>query len=290
MQQPGIQFPKSVEIKVEPGNKIIKIHNRYATAQISLFGAQVIQFQPQHDQRERLWLSPDTKLNGTEAIRGGAPLCWPWFANMFPTTTDHPAQLPSHGFLRSQIWQLTKAVDENAGTRLYFSCLESQAAGFQYKTQVSLEVFVGATLDIALKIKNTDDTAFVFTGAIHTYFAVRDIHQVQLHGLSGLYQDKTKDMKAFFTPETYKISEEVDRIHDTDTESVIINQTDINARTQVEQSGHDSIVVWNPWHKAKTMANIPDSGYLNFLCVECAITQGKELLPTETHVLRQTIS
>ena len=290
MQQPDIPFPKSVQIKTEQNNKIIEINNRCATAQISLFGAQVIQFKPQHDQRERLWLSPETKLNGTEAIRGGAPLCWPWFANMFPATAENNTQLSSHGFLRSQLWQLTKVEDDETGTKLYFACPQSQGEGFQFKTKVNLEVFVGATLNIALKIENTDNQALTFTGAIHTYFAVHDIHQVQLHGISGLYLDKTKDMNTFFTPETYRISEEIDRIHDTDSQSVVINQIDIKSRTLVEQSGHDSLVVWNPWHKAKTMTNVPDSGYLNFVCVECAITQGKELLPTETHVLRQTIS
>lgn len=289
-QQPTLPLPKSIQIKGEQDNKIIKVSNHLATAQISLFGAQVLQFNPHHDQRERLWLSPQTKLNCTEAIRGGAPLCWPWFGNMFPSSSEKNTSLPSHGFLRSQLWQLTQADEDESGTRLCFSCPQPQGNGFKYKANVSVEVLIGATLDIALKIENIDDKAFTFTGAIHTYFAVHNINHVQLHGISGLYQDKTKEMNTFLTPEIYEINQETDRIHQIDSKSVVVSQMDIEAHTHIEQSGHDSIVVWNPWQKAESMNNVPDKGYLDFLCVECAITQGVELVPTEVHVLKQIIS
>lgn len=283
-------LPSSVQIKAERDNKIIVINNHLASAQISLFGAQVLQFQPHHDQRERLWLSPLTQLDCSEAIRGGAPLCWPWFANQFPQATEKLTKLPGHGFLRSQIWQLSQASETETGTTLSFTCPQTKADGFNYRCNVVLEVLVGATLRITLRVENTDNTSFTFTGALHTYFAVHNIRHVQLHGLSGLYQDKTREMNTFLTPEEYRIHEETDRIHQTTGKSVVISQTDIEAHTHIEQSGHDSMVVWNPWDKAKNIANVPDNGYQEFVCVECAITQGKEVLPGEIHELTQIIN
>lgn len=283
-------LPPSIHIESERDNKIIKITNAHASAKISLFGAQVLQFQPHQDKRERLWLSPNTKVDCSEAIRGGAPLCWPWFANQFPKHAERQSQLPSHGFLRSQLWQISHAEELESGTKLVFTSPNAQGQGFDYQASVSLHVMVGAALEISLVIENTDRNAFAFTGAIHTYFAVHDINQVQIHGINGLYIDKTKDMNTFLTPEEYGISTETDRIHQNDNKSVVISQTDIEAHTHIEQTGHDSIVVWNPWQQAKNISNMPDDAYRAFICVECAITNEKTLLPGETHRLTQIIN
>lgn len=288
-QEVSVTLPSSVQIKAERDNHIIYINNAFASAKISLFGAQVLQFQLHHDQRERLWLSPDTRLDCSEAIRGGAPLCWPWFANLFPDAEKN-ARLPSHGFLRTQLWQLTQANETETGTTLCFSCPKTTGSGFNYHANVVLEVFVGATLRITLKVENTDSLPFTFTGAIHTYFAVHNIHQVKIQGITGQYQDKTKEMNSFQTPEDYRIQQETDRIHQTTGKSVVISQTDIEAHTHIEQFGHDSIVVWNPWEQAKNIANIPDNGYAEFVCVECAVTEGRELQPGDVHELTQVIN
>ncbi len=290
-----MHLPSSTSIKIQNNNQIICVNNKFATAEISLYGAQVISFIPKHDQRERLWLSPHTHIDGSENIRGGIPVCWPWFASQFP---NDDTSLPAHGFVRSQYWELTNAEDNSKNTRLLFRCPQVQGKGFEFQSNLTLEVLIGDSLTVTLMTENKGDVPFEVTSALHTYFAVTNIHNVHIIGLEGEYRDKTRAMQTFLASDKCCINEETDRIQlnqpnaltlielDTHSESA----SDTAVETTISATGHDSVVVWNPWkEKTKQISNIPDEGYQQFVCIEAAVTQGKMIKPQEIHCLQQII-
>ncbi|MCY7294035.1 D-hexose-6-phosphate mutarotase [Alteromonas sp. a30] len=280
-----MQLPASVTIEKQNDNTIFVIDNELASAKISLFGAQVFSFIPKEDDIERLWLSPLTKVDATETIRGGTPVCWPWFASQYP---NNDTSLPMHGFARSQKWELISAKDVDSHTLLIFNCPTTSGKGFPHQAELQLEVLVGAQLRMTLITKNTGNEAFEFTGALHTYFAVDDINRIEIIGVDGEYKDKNRDMAWFNAPETYRIQGPNDCIHFSQNARLLIDQSTGNA-ISVNAAGHDSIVIWNPWKGAKDIANIPDDGYLRFLCIESAVTKGITLQPKNSHSLVQNI-
>jgi len=280
-----MQLPASISTEKHGNNTILVIDNELATAKISLFGAHVFSFIPKQDEIERLWLSPLTHTDASENIRGGTPVCWPWFASQFP---DSDTSLPTHGFARSQEWKLVSAKDIDSHTLLIFTCPTTSAKGFEYEADLTLEVLVGAQLRLTLITRNTGNEAFEFTGALHTYFAVNDINDVEIHGVDGHYLDKNRDMNTFDAPDEYRIQAPNDCIHFSSNARLLVEQAS-GAAISVNASGHDSIVIWNPWETAKDISNVPDEGYKYFLCIESAVTQGKSLAPNQSHSLVQTI-
>ncbi|MDU0355537.1 D-hexose-6-phosphate mutarotase [Paraglaciecola aquimarina] len=263
--------------------QILQIDNALATAEISLFGGHILSFVPKRDNRERLWVSPKAALDGKKAIRGGVPICWPWFG-------DHKdSHYPAHGYVRNQNWQIINSKDSTTGTTVTLRPNASVDDGFSGDAQLTLVVEVGENLTIQLHTENLGNHTFSYNCALHSYFSIVDINLCQLAGIEGVYLDKTRGYDSFDTPALYNFSEETDRVHLNKTPQVDI--TDGPLLTSVCSTGHDSIIVWNPWQKKSiSMADMSDNGYLSMVCVETAITQGQTVNPGETHVVEQVIS
>lgn len=254
---------------------IINIENTHASAKLSLFGAHLLSFVPKHDGRERIWLSEKAVFDGSKAIRGGIPICWPWFGD---------CKQPAHGFARTTIWDLISQIETASGTVLVLQ-LPPQS---DTQIELRLTVHIGETLSLQLETTNLGQNDFEFTCALHSYFCIPNIATVSLEGLHGTYQDKTRDGLIFQTPSPYRFSEETDRVHHCAAECVQI--TDNRLRTTVNSTGHDSIVVWNPGlKKCLQMSDMTATGFEQMLCVETAITTPSTIEPGNTHSLTQTI-
>lgn len=261
---------------------ILEIKNKAASARISLFGGQLLSFIPRHDGRERLWLSSKAIWDGSKPIRGGVPICWPWFG-------DHPdKQYSAHGYVRCRIWQLLESSESEHSTNLILAPLDSQGAGVDGQASLLLNITIGIELSIKLITSNIGDHAFSYTCALHSYFKVQNIHNVNLTGLKGEYADKPSGFKRFLTPHPYRFTEETDRIHLNAANKVCIVEETLE--TEVYSDGHDSIVVWNPWQENSTqLADMENEDYKHMLCVETAVTKGITLEPGASHVLEQKI-
>ena len=276
----------SVNVSESNGLTFLEIENAMATAKVSLFGGHVLSFIPKKDNKERLWVSPHAYLNGERPIRGGIPVCWPWFSD------DHgrdKGALPSHGFLRTQVWKFVGSQETSSGTELTLTPSFSRAEGFEYDCNVMLVINVGETLEVSLITENTGVVSFSYNCALHTYFHVDHIQDTRLDSMEGEYKDKLADWDIKETPSPYTINSETDRIHLTPVEKATINVED-NDFTDVLSSGHDSVVVWNPWQGAASISDMDPFGYKHMLCVETAITKGKSLAPGERHVMTQTVN
>ncbi|NMH58618.1 D-hexose-6-phosphate mutarotase [Alteromonas ponticola] len=276
----------SITINETSGITFLNIDNAVATAQISLYGGHILSFIPKSDNVERLWLSPHAYMNGEKPIRGGIPVCWPWFSD------DHgreKGELPAHGFLRSQVWQLKSSEDTDRGTVIVLTPAFTRADGFEYDCQVTLEIVVGSALTVNLTTTNTGIVPFIYNTALHTYFEIPDINHVELKGLKGSYKDKTENFAVKQTPEPYRLNQETDRIHSDAAEQLMLFNRN-EKHTQINSAGHDSIVVWNPWQSAASISDMDAFGFKQMICVETAVTSGRKVEPGEAHTLTQIIS
>ena len=184
--------------------------NRGASAIISLVGGQVLSWRPTGGGGERLFLSPAAVLDGSTPIRGGIPVCFPQFADL--------GRLPKHGLLRTRRWAIKeqRIQDGYAMVTLWVSEDDASHAAWPYAFNCELTVLIeDDRLDLEFEVENTGYGSFVFTGALHTYLAVREVEEISLQGLYGThYTDKTTGKERIReTGEVVRIADETDRIY-----------------------------------------------------------------------------
>ncbi|MDN4503309.1 D-hexose-6-phosphate mutarotase [Alteromonadaceae bacterium BrNp21-10] len=267
---------------------VLSVDNATAQARISLYGGHILSFMPKSDQRERLWLSEKAVLNGSKAIRGGIPICWPWFGdNTFSKATN--GTLPAHGYVRNQTWHVISCEEIADTTKICLKPESAMGSGLTGTADLLLSITIGHTLNVELTTTNIGTKAFTFGGALHSYFAVTDIMQTQLTGLSGEYLDRPTNMSSKQTPVTYLFEQETDRVHLNPVENTQIVTPEFTFN--VQSFGHDSLVVWNPWiDKSVALGDMSVDGYKTMVCVETAVTQGITLTPNQQHKLLQVIA
>lgn len=274
----------TTERRLSPQLTCLDIENAHATASISLLGGQVLAFKPQHDLRERLFVSERALWDGSKPVRGGVPVCWPWFG-----AHQENAAHPAHGFVRTRPWTLVSCEDIDGHTRLILEAGNTAHPGFAGSAALTLEVLVSRELTMKLHTRNTGSTACTLTMALHTYFMVADVRACVLEGLRGTYSDKTRNWALLETPAPYRFNAETDRIHLHAAQELRIVEP--HSATTIRSTGHDSIVVWNPWSSGVgSFTDMATDGWMRMLCVETAVTQGLKLAPGQTHTLTQTIA
>ena len=275
-------LPPSVSLtEITPGYPVFQIDHPACTAKVALHGAHVMSWKPA-DEDEVLYLSPDAVFKEGKAIRGGIPICWPWF-NAHPTNPE----APSHGIARTRFWEMVEASEDADGVVLKFEMSEGIWAA-------AVTVRAGPELEVILETRNPTEIPVVVSGALHSYFAVSDIEQVRLVNLEDSeYLDTTS------SPPTQRKQKgpvefrgEVDSIYDSSSSLLLVD--DLSGRTLlIEKSGSPSTVVWNPWtEKAAALGDLPDEDYRKFFCVEPAIANDKAMIvmPGDSYVLSTRIS
>jgi len=257
-----------VTFREGPGGLVVaEVGNSLATSTIALQGAHVMTWAPR-TARPVIWLSKFATFAPGKSIRGGAPVCWPWFG-----AHASEAKYPGHGFARTVMWEVikTEALRDGA-TRLTFRIVQDDAtrAQWPHASEALNVVTVGKALEIALVTRNTGAAPFTLGDAFHTYFEVSDIRHCHIHGLGHCpYLDKVDGGKKKQQTGPVTIGEEVDRIYLDSTADVLIDDPGYRRRIRVAKRGSRSSVVWNPWiEKAAKMGDFGPDGFLNMVCVE----------------------
>lgn len=290
----------------EGGLPFISIQNQAARAKICLLGATVVEFQPVGAEPV-LWTSPNSRFEAGTPIRGGIPVCWPWFG-------QHPTQsgMPSHGFVRTMMWEVSRAEEVfEEQTLVELACRENEDTLklWPHAFSLRLRVRVSTMLQLELETTNRGMQAFPFSAALHTYFAISDIGAIQIDGLENTpFLSKVHNYARFVEAGPVRIGENVDRVYlDTEAACTIHDAGErpsgrtpagvrsggkAERRIVVEKEGSRTTVVWNPW--AKISAEVADLGpeaYRKYVCVEAVVgpQEEKKLGPGETHVLTQRI-
>lgn len=260
-------FPDSIRLcDGSTSYPIYEINHPTCVARVALHGAHVLSWRPV-DEDEVLYLSPKAVFKEGKAIRGGLPICWPWF-NAHPTNPE----MPSHGIARTRFWNFISACENDEGVELNFEMIEGIWNAF-----VTLKI--GEALEVILETRNPNEIPIVVSGALHPYFAVSDIEQVRIVNLDGSdYLDTTGEPTQRKQQGALKFNGEVDLIYESSNNILLVD--DLSGRTLlVEKSGSPSTVVWNPWkEKSVALSDLPDDGYRKFCCIESAIANDKAVI------------
>ena len=283
-----MNLPSSVRlVELAPGYPVLEIQHAAAQARVALHGAQLMEWTPA-GHKPVIYLSPEAVYREDKAIRGGIPVCWPWFGH------HADPKLPQHGFVRTRIWEVVEAAEDAAGVKLKLTLQDDEATRclWPHAFRVVVEMHLGAELHVSLKMENTDAAAVTITGALHTYFVVGDIRQVTIEGLDGAsYLDTVGPHMERKQSGDVIIDREVDRIYRSSAE-VRIKDGALRRVISIQGAGSQSTVVWNPWiEKAHALADLPDEDYPHFVCVETANAWNDQitLAPGAAHELAATI-
>lgn len=275
-----IPLPSSIRVDTsDPAFPILEITHPTCCARLALHGAHVLSWIPR-DQDEVFYLSPETHMKAGKAIRGGIPLCWPWFS-AHPTDTS----LPSHGFARIHFWNLDSAVDTPEKIILGLSLTIDDLSA-------KVEISFGDSLHISLETRNHGDKSRHVGGAMHSYFSVGDVSQVHVTGLAGApYTDCVNTITADLPLDPLHFDREIDANFHTTCPTQLVDH-DKKRIIQVEKSAAPTTVIWNPWiAKSQRLSDLPDDGYKQFVCIEPAILNHErhELLPGASFSFSTTI-
>jgi len=250
------------------GFPMIEIDTGSARALISIYAGQVLSYRPAGGVEDLLFLSESAYFTPGRAIKGGIPVCWPWFG-----PDPEGKGRPAHGFVRNRPWDLlgTEALSDG-GIRVHLGLSDSEETRgiWPQAFELELQATVGETLKTELVTRNRGAAAFDITQALHTYFRVGIIGQVQVLGLEGKsYIDKMDGGRQKHQQGAVRIEGEVDRIYTGVEGDLEIRDQALGRTIQIAAAGSASAVVWNPWaDTAASMGDLSDDDYKEMLCVE----------------------
>lgn len=246
-----------------------QVSNEYAEATISLYGAHIISFKPRNE-RDLLWMSPKSDFEIGKPIRGGIPICFPWFG---PHSSD--SSLPMHGFARLNYWGVVETKKMSDNKTCICLGIKSNADTkklWPYEFKAQMEVIIGKEMEVRLNVFNTGSSSFDYSCAIHTYYNISDICNIKIEGLQGTEFFTAYDENIQIQDNKYiEVTNEENRRHINTTADCIIHDKGYNRKILAAKKGSKSTVVWNPWSETiKKMPDLPEEGYKNYLCIEPA--------------------
>lgn len=297
------EYGKLNGISIECQKELIAIgiRNQAAKAEIFLQGAQVSAYE-RHGERPILFLSDACEYRQGSSLRGGIPICWPWFGdldknpeqlkNQYPNRLTE--SMPAHGFVREQEWTLKHIEIKGTGETVVTLALDVPPSDqWPFRAQLLYKVIVGESLSVSLSVKNTGACAFYMSAALHSYFSVKHIQHASIGGLDqAQYVDALQNWATFKQDGDVAITQEVDRIYFLPTTTSPLSLKDDDRTIHLRSGGSQTAVVWNPWiEKSQRLSQFNDDDYQTMLCIETAnvLDDAIQLQPNARHVLGLTI-
>jgi len=255
---------------IEGEGKLIQAHisNKFGKAVVSTYAGQVLGFMPAGEDHDLLFISKAAHYQEGKAVKGGAPVCWPWFG-----PDPEAGGRGDHGFARNRQWQVTSTetlADDRSRIVLGLNSSESTLKIWPFAFALRIEITLGQTLDIDLITVNLDKRAMKITQALHTYLNVGDVSKTQVMGLEGSnYIDKLDSEASKTQHGPIQIEAEVDRIYTGVQSDIVVDDPVLGRSIRIASRGSKSAVVWNPWRKkAAAMSDFGNDEYKVMLCVE----------------------
>ena len=312
--------------EISPGFPVIKINNIHASATISLYGGQLLEYKP-HDQAEEvIWLSDQAVYKKNKAIRGGIPICWPWFGDFDEqdfllaegtspvedsiqvedsTQVEDSIQVedstPAHGYARITFWEVQSTQRlSDGGTQVVLhmpcqeKCQQFKTSHEYFECDLTLTITVSKNLKLDLLTVNQGQQFAPLSEALHSYFTVSDIQKINILGLEQMtYLDKLNSGQSCLQETSLQFKSETDSVFvDTDGEIHLIDQA-LNRKIIITKENSKSTVIWNPWQeKASFMGDMPEQGWQSMVCIEPANVHNNKILlgPGQTHQLSTLIA
>lgn len=282
--------PGRVAFRAGPcGEPIAVIAEARSAAEVSLYGGHVLSYRPV-GHSPVLWTSRTMMATRPgKAIRGGIPVCWPWFGAA-------AGGGPAHGFARTARWNLLRTAHgaRDTSVALVLEDSEETRALWPRAFRLELEVTVGGKLSVSLTTHNTGDAPFSYTEALHSYYRVKDASLAKVLGLEGkAYLDKAPGGRDAIQDGPVTFSAETDRVYPAADGACRILDPAIRRRINIVKTGSAATVVWNPWAaKAASMTDMLPGDYTRFVCVETANAGAEPLVldPGKSHEMRMEVT
>lgn len=280
-------LPSSVRIHEDGSLPRLSISNARATSEVYFQGAHITAWRPAHARSAVLWTSRRSLFEPGKAIRGGVPICFPWFG-----ANEQAPSAPIHGFARIRPWTLVAAEEAASGT----VTLEMELAGealsphWPHRFALRYRIAIGTDLRMELDVHNSGAAPFAFEEALHTYVAVKDVRGVTLTGLEGIdYLDKVAGFERRAQgAEPVRFTGETDRIYIDTRAACVLRDPERRRELTISKTGSDATVLWNPWiNKARAMPDFGDEEWPEMVCVETcnANVHARTLAPGESHTM-----
>ena len=293
---------KSVFCKLVNQGELPCLHIKHPKffAEICLQGAQLTKFTPSN-KPDVIWLSSTSEYNIGQGLRGGIPICWPWFGSLAKNNdaiTDQVSENTcdydslAHGFVRRLEWSLSEYTENAHGIELALSIQHSAETLkiWPFEFNLTCRFILTDKLEVKLETTNLSDRTMNFSQALHTYFPTKNIHKTKILGAEGQnYVDALDDWKVKKQNHSISIKEEVDRIYYGEANYRILTPQQIITL----KSNSNSSVIWNPWiNKSKRLSQYGPNDYENMLCIESAnvLNDSVNLASQQTHTLELKIS
>jgi glucose-6-phosphate 1-epimerase len=259
-----IELLDSRELYSRPGKglPLLVITNRHARAVVCLQGAQALSYIPT-GKTDLLWLSPKARLSPGEPIRGGIPICSPWFAS------GTGNQKPFHGFARTSLWTILDSRTEADGTSVLGLILEAGRENrriWDHELSLRLEISVGSRLSMSFEAKNEGSEAIRLEHLWHSYFAIGDISRTSLSGLEGReFIDKNDARRRGRQDGEIRFERATDRIF---LDAPRSQRISLPEGEILVESDSGCAVVWNAWEKDAEIEDLGEGAHREYLCVE----------------------
>jgi len=278
---------------IVPGNDglpKIQITSPSASGEIYLHGAQVTSWRPTGSE-EVLFTSERSRWEDGRAIRGGIPVCFPWFRGK----ADNP-EAPAHGFARTRSWKL-EGIGHQEGTVTVTLATESDdftRRWWPHDVRLVLRVEIGLQLKLALTVFNTGASSFRFEEALHTYHHVGDVTQVSVTGLDGvMFLDNTDGNHEKVQDGDVVMTAQTDNAYLNTSSTLTLTDPVLQRKLRIEKRNSLTTVVWNPWDTgAKSMTDLGDEEWRKMACVEASniLSAAVTLAPSDAHTMEASIA
>jgi glucose-6-phosphate 1-epimerase len=288
------QLGISGHAKVMSGNgglPKLEVTTKSATAEIYLHGAQVTSWQPAGAE-EVIFLSGYSQWEDGRAIRGGIPVCFPWFR---AKAADPEA--PAHGFVRTREWQLESVIAEEDGSVIAVFSTESDSSTRRWwpnEFRLALRIEIGSTLGLELTATNTGPEPFLFEEALHTYFRVGQAARVRVRGLNGVsYLDNVDQNREKTQSGDLVLTGTTDNAYLNIRSAAELVDPVLCRTIRTEKENSRTTVVWNPWQNgAALLFDLGEDEWQQMTCVEASnvLSAAVWLVPGEVHTMRANLS
>ena len=268
----------------------VQITSSLCEAEMYLHGAQVTSWKPAGSD-EVLFLSAKARWTDGQAIRGGIPVCFPWFR-----AKSNDPQAPAHGFVRTRAWQLESILEEDDAVVVTMVTESGEHTRHWWPGEFRLvhRATFGSQLKLELVCTNTGTTPLRFEEALHTYNRVADVQHVRLHGLDTVsFLDNTDSNKEKAQRGDVAIASQTDSAYLNTRNTVELSDPKMRRRIRLAKANSLTTVVWNPWReKASELRDLADGEWTQFLCVEASniLDAAVHLEPRQEHRMTAILS
>lgn len=260
-----------------------------ASAEIYLHGAQLTSWQPAGSS-EVIFVSRRSRWEDGKAIRGGIPVCFPWFRGK-----ADDSKAPAHGFARTRSWELASIAQsgEDIIVALAAAADDASRQWWPYDCQLQHRITVGSELQLELIVTNTGSVPFLFEEALHTYHSVSNVESIRVAGLDGVaFLDNQDGNRQKLQQGDLIFTKATDNAYLNTAAPVEIIDPGMQRCIRLDKHGSLSTVTWNPWKEfASALSDLGDDEWRQMVCVEASNILGNAvtLAPGATHTMTAVI-